>query len=46
MVGYAFYFLLPLQYISSEPETNLESSITTYALLAGAVIAMIAQHLS
>ena len=46
MVGYAFYFLLPLQYISSEPETNLESSMTTYALLAGAVLAMIGQHLS
>ena len=46
MVGYAFYFLLPIQYISSEPETHLESSLTTYALLTGSVIAMIGQHLS
>ena len=46
IVGYAFYFLLPLQYISSEPETNLESTTTTYALLIGAILAMIGQHLS
>ena len=45
LMGYVFYFLLPIQFIISDPDAKTEISATNILCLVGVVASMICQHL-